>query len=185
MKVQQQKQWLFFSFLLVGLLGLLLWPALATATDASPTAQEQLEAAWQRAHTVGAYQYTANVRQTTHPTAKLENAGRHPNTQQMTIEGQIDRAADTMQMKLIPARQEQRSLEVKVEQGKAYGRTSPLPSQGRDGEGWQPIDNNTDLFAPGGDPLGFLVAAENVQTINNQPSTLCSKKPSLLNILRR
>jgi uncharacterized membrane protein len=134
----------------------------------SPTAQDQLEAAWQRAHTVSAYQYTANVRQTTHPTAKVENAGRHPKTQQMTIEGQIDRAADTMQMKFIPARQEQRSLEVKVEQGKAYGRTIPLPSQGRDGEGWQPIDNNTDLFAPGGDPLGFLVAAENVQMIDNE-----------------
>lgn len=177
MKVHKQhKQWFWISFVTLGLLWLLLWPALATATvGAAPTVQSQLQAAWQRAHGVGNYRYTSNVRQTTHPTARLENAGRRDKTQQMTVEGRINRTADTMQMKFSSSRKDPRSLEVKVENGKAYGRTNPVPAQG-DGEGWQAIENNTDLFAPGGDPLGFLVAAKNIRLVE---STSTGAAPSL------
>lgn len=52
-------------------------------------------------------------------------------------------------------------IDLKVEQGQAYGRLT------KDGD-WTPIDGGSDLFAPGGDLLGFLVAAENVQVDSGQ-----------------
>ncbi|GIV97692.1 MAG: hypothetical protein KatS3mg057_2349 [Herpetosiphonaceae bacterium] len=52
---------------------------------------------------------------------------------------------------------EQRPLELLVEGGRARGRTSPNAS-------WQDLDQSaTDLFAPGGDLLGYLAAATNVE----------------------
>jgi len=149
---------LYTSLALIGLLILYVWPSLVVALPL--TAKHQLERAWRYAGDVGSYQYRTNVIQTTHPTARLENAGRHPKTQRLAAEGMVDRPNKTMTMKLWGQGRAGQALEVKVENGQAFGRTSAT-------ENWSEIDNPADIFAPGGDPLGFLVAAENIRQLTS------------------
>ncbi|MCB0124139.1 MAG: hypothetical protein KDE58_17915, partial [Caldilineaceae bacterium] len=98
----------------------------------------------------------STILQTTTPATTLRNVGRGSQTQRIRIDGSLDRAADAMQMQLQVGQQP--PLAVKVEEGQAYGR------QGN-GEEWVELEQTPDLFAPGGDPLGFLVAMENVRKL--------------------
>ena len=118
---------------------------------------QQLQATWRHASAIGRFHYQTNLLQTTHPTVSLKNAGRQVKTKQVRVEGAIDLPNEqmTLQLRTNQGGQE-RITDLKVEQGQAFGRLDPNAA-------WTPIDQSTDLFAPGGDPLGFLVAAENVQ----------------------
>ncbi len=145
---------LYLALAVVGLLTLYLWPSLVAAMPL--TAKHQLERAWRYAGNAGSFEYHTDVLQTTHPTMRLENAGRSPQTRRMTAQGIVDRPNKAMQMKLWAPGAGRDGLEIKVENGKAFGRLDANAE-------WTEIDNPTDIFAPGGDPLGFLVAAENVQ----------------------
>ena len=55
-------------------------------------------------------------------------------------------------------------IAVRVENGRSYGR------QGQ--EEWQEIDNVTDLFAPGGDPLSFLAGVKHIQEAETETRQL-------------
>ncbi|MCB0124140.1 MAG: thrombospondin type 3 repeat-containing protein, partial [Caldilineaceae bacterium] len=98
----------------------------------------------------------STILQTTTPATTLRNAGRGSQVQRVRIDGSLDRAADAMQMQLQVGQQP--PIAVKVEEGQAYGR------QGSGGA-WVELEQTPDLFAPGGDPLGFLVAVEDVRQL--------------------
>ena len=145
---------LYFTLALMGLLILFGWSRLVEAMPL--TAKQHLEQAWRTAADVGRFEYQTSVEQTIRPTARLENAGRHPTRQQIRAEGWVNRPDNAMQLRLWSSQTGQHGIELKVEGEKAYGRLGAE-------EAWTEIPNPTDIFAPGGDPLGFLVAAENVQ----------------------
>ncbi|MEZ4709124.1 MAG: LamG-like jellyroll fold domain-containing protein [Caldilineaceae bacterium] len=127
----------------------------STAT-ASPDAAQQLADAWQRAGAIGRYRYHATVLQTSHPALTLQNVGRTAHTDQFVIAGEMDTPGERMTLQLTVANQP--PLQIKVENGRGYGRV-------RDADPWTETEIATELFAPGGDPLGFLVAAENVRKL--------------------
>lgn len=117
-------------------------------------------AAWQSAES---YTYTTRIDQRTVPLPKLANVGLKTIEEQLYIEGSVDKSAETLHMRLWSdsgsALTGGGSIEIQVENGNAQGRTS--------GQAWQPLDNNSDFFAPGGDPLGFLHAASNITPLES------------------
>ncbi|MCP4543221.1 MAG: LamG domain-containing protein, partial [Chloroflexi bacterium] len=148
---------LYICLILAGLLLSHFWPSLAAPLPL--TDQQRLKRAWRDAGDIGRYQYRTNVIQTIHPTARLSNAGRHSTTKHFSAAGMIDRSSQDMQLRLWSPGANRDGVELKVENGQAYGR---LDATGD----WTQVDDNTvDLFAPGGEPLGFLIAAENVQVM--------------------
>ncbi|MEZ4867001.1 MAG: LamG-like jellyroll fold domain-containing protein [Caldilineaceae bacterium] len=128
-------------------------PALAARLPSTPGMD--LRRAWQGAAAIAHYEYHTVVEQTTQPTLRMENAGRRARTETITVEGAVDRAQETLTMRI----QEGQSapLALKVEQGRAYGRMSD------DGD-WTPLDEKPDFFGSE-DPLGYLVAAEHVRVL--------------------
>ncbi len=153
MRKKSSSSFWYVLFALAALTGLLIMsnkPAFVTAAPLSDDAR--LKAAWERAAEAGVYNYRTDVLQTTHPTLKLVNVGRSSKTDRITVAGLMDRPNDTMHIKM----QGEGSIELKVEQGISYGR---LDAQ----EEWTLVENQSDFFAPGGDPLGYLNAAENVR----------------------
>jgi hypothetical protein len=158
---------------LVVLTALLLWPTLVTAIPLTP--KQEVDSAWRFAGDVGSYQYRTDVIQTTHPTARLENAGRNIKSTRMTVEGAIDQASETMNMTLWMPGAGKDGLQMKIEGGKSYGRVGS-------GQDWEELDNPTSIFAPGGDPLGFLAATENVKP---NPATLSQDDSAAPDITNR
>ncbi len=140
------------------LLLLVVWPALSRAV--SMTDQHRLEKAWRFAGQVGSYEYQTNAVQTTHPTQGVRNAGRSSRSKHFAISGMMDKTNEIMVFKLDNVRGQQ-ALEIKVEDGVTYGRASA------DDEWAQTDDADTDLFAPGGDPLGFLNAAKDTRLLDD------------------
>ncbi|MCX6047480.1 MAG: LamG domain-containing protein, partial [Chloroflexi bacterium] len=160
--------------LFCALFAIVLWLALPLQARTFPiTAVQNLQQAWRLASHTGRFHYQTNVQQTIHPTVMLKNANRHAQTKQFIVEGELDQPAGqmTIQLHTYEAGQ-QRVIDLKVEHGQAYGRLNQNAT-------WTPIDTDTgaDLFAPGGDPLGFLVAAENVQVNSRQSSTASLQSP--------
>ncbi|MEM7028117.1 MAG: LamG-like jellyroll fold domain-containing protein [Chloroflexota bacterium] len=144
---------------LIGLLILTFWPSFVTAMPL--TAGHRLTVLWQAAGEAEHYHYRTDVVQTVHPLAAFANAGRPSKTTHMAVAGQLDRANEAMRMDLWPqGKTSQRKIELKAEDGLTYRRVN------ENGD-WLEVDHGTiDLFAPGGDPLGFLVAAENIQEVD-------------------
>ena len=159
---EQNKVYAYVSLALIGLLTLILWPSLVAAMPL--TAKNQLERAWRFASDIGSYKYSSTVIQTDHPIADLRNAGRsstagdNPDTKRVSAQGTVDLPNKTMSMKLWTVGIDQDGIEIKIENGKAYGR---MNAEG----GWVEMSDPSQLFAPGGDPLGFLLAAENIQEL--------------------
>ncbi|MEZ4867006.1 MAG: LamG-like jellyroll fold domain-containing protein [Caldilineaceae bacterium] len=149
---------LYLGLMVIGLLALTIalaaQPALADVLPQS--AYQRLQAAWQRAGAIGQYNYHSTILQTTTPATTLRNAGRTPQTQRIRVDGSLDKAADVTQMELQIG--QRAPIGIKIEDGQAYGR------QGVNEE-WTKVDQMPDLFAPGGDPLGFLVAMEKVREL--------------------
>lgn len=129
-------------------------PALADMLP--PSAYQQLQAAWQRAGEIGTYDYRSTIFQTTNPTASLSNVGRRSQTQRILIDGALDKSTTAMEMQMQVGQQP--PIAVKIEDGQAYGRRGA-------GDEWIDLESAPDLFAPGGDPLGFLVATEHVRVL--------------------
>jgi len=134
----------------VGLLTMLLWPTAAAAIP--PTDAEELKQAWEYASDVGVYRYQSTALQTIHPTEKLVNVGRSSKTERITVAGAMDRSNDTMEMVI----QGDGTIELKMVDGVSFGRVNAQDE-------WTQVENQSDFFAPGGDPLGYLNAAENIQ----------------------
>ncbi len=136
---------------------------LGTVYQVSASAQqapaEKVARAWELAAQSGVYGFDIRIQQVTSPLPMLANVGLSPRQQEVFIAGTVDKPAETMQMAMytgdaaVGAQKE--DWELLVKEGQAFGRT-----QGQD---WQKVDNFSDMFAPGGDPLGFLAAAKNIQ----------------------
>ncbi|MCA9979308.1 MAG: hypothetical protein KDD89_00680, partial [Anaerolineales bacterium] len=133
---------------------------LATA-DNTPAPHTAVETAWQRANQSGVYHYSTNIVQQTTPQLTLDNVGLGPTTERLYLEGSLDKANETMSLKLWGQDGNvllgSGGLEIKVEHGRALARTST--------NDWQEVDSLVDFFAPGQDPLGFLSAATNIQKL--------------------
>ncbi|MCP4992875.1 MAG: DUF11 domain-containing protein, partial [Gammaproteobacteria bacterium] len=160
---------LYIALAIAGLVTLYLWPSLVVAMPL--TAKHQLERAWRFASDIGSYDYSSAVLKTDHPTPHLKNAGRSPHTKRITAQGMVDLPNKVMSMKLWTVGVDKDGIEVKVENGKAYGR---LNAEG----GWIEMENPSQVFAPGGDPLGFLLAAENIQEVKASHQNFAVAGPS-------
>ena len=147
---------LIFSIILLGIFILFLVNPV-TAFFNKNTPQSQMENAWVQAEQIGRYQFETTVLQTIHPALTIENVGMSSRTEQTRIVGELDRPAEQMNMQLIVANQPE--IGVKVEDGVSYGRIN-------ENDEWRELEAGTDFFAPGGDPMGFLEAAENVTIIS-------------------
>ncbi|MEM7118031.1 MAG: hypothetical protein AAF614_36710, partial [Chloroflexota bacterium] len=136
-----------------------------------------VEEAWMTATDIGQFQYRTNIEQTTRPLLKLANVGVTPKTDHFYIEGESNLPADEMQMQLWQGSGDivsgSDSIEMRVIDGKAEGRVA-------DGA-WELVDNFGDGFAPNGDPLGFLVAAENVEFLSEETKVLPESIASVTN----
>ncbi|MBN1888600.1 MAG: Ig-like domain-containing protein [Thermoflexales bacterium] len=135
------------------------------------SAARQVEAAWQRATDTGAYEYTSELVQTTWPLLKLENVGLSSTEERLYIEGETNVANKALYMKLWSgggnALTGDSSLSIRVEGDQAWGRTGSSD--------WQELEEDvTDLFAPGGDPLGYLAAARDVALAGTETRRLPS-----------
>ncbi|HNT78189.1 MAG TPA: hypothetical protein PKH77_24510, partial [Anaerolineae bacterium] len=162
---------LLYLVLTLALIGLGITVRPLAANPASPlaplSARGAVEAAWQRANEVGAYTYATDIAQTTWPLPKLENVGLNSTVDHIYIEGTTDAAARAMQLKLWSqggsTATGDDSLELRVESGQSWGRIA--------GGEWQPLEDGAasfDLFAPGGDPLGYLAAAQDITRLDTQ-----------------
>ena len=85
-----------------------------------PTAQQQVAQAIEQANISGQYRYEATIVQTYHPTLLLENVGRADRVETHTIDGEVDVPADSMTLEIRAANNP--ALEIKVENGRGYGR---------------------------------------------------------------
>ena len=103
----------------------------------------------------GQYGYRTTIAQIYHPTLSLQNVGRYARTEHSVIEGVVDAPAARMTLQLTSANNA--PVQIKIEEGLGYGRMS-------DDEPWTEVEiGGADLFAPGSDPMGFFVAAENIR----------------------
>ncbi|MCB9434659.1 MAG: hypothetical protein H6668_22070 [Ardenticatenaceae bacterium] len=128
----------------------------AAETDLPESAAQTIQQAWQATKDSGVYDFRASYEQTRHFAPSLKNAGKEPVADQLFIEGQVNEPAETLEMTLWRSGgpESGNALAMRVEGTTAYGRVGA-------GE-WQEVDNFSDVFAPGGDPLGFLAGATNV-----------------------
>jgi hypothetical protein len=145
-----------FVVLAVALLLLVLPP---WSTFATPAPANDLQRTWLTARNLGTYSYHTEIVQVTDPLPVLENVGLHSTEERYYLTGKVDVARRALDFKLWAgdgsALSGTGALELSVRDGEAFSRSSS-------GE-WQPIDNASSMFAPGGDMLGYLSAAMNVR----------------------
>jgi Concanavalin A-like lectin/glucanases superfamily/Bacterial TSP3 repeat len=144
-------------------LGGLLWsnaPAAPSAKATSP--KTDIQNAWKMAEASGVYQFKTQIVQTTFPSPSLANVGRTSQKQYFSLDGQIDRPQKQMTLTLYngAGQNSANALPVRIKGDQAYG-------QMQDGS-WQKIEDVSDVFAPGGDPLGYLSAATNIRFSGTQ-----------------
>ena len=130
----------------------------------SPSAADNLHAAWERVREAGAYSFTADIIQETIPVATAGNVGRTSSQDRLLLQGETNPPADQMNLRLWSEGgsilQAESGIEIKVEGDQAFGR--------RGAESWQEIDNFTGLFAPDGDFLAYLTAVTDVTDLGTE-----------------
>ncbi len=155
----QQKKPSFYALFFISLIGLfsLFVVQLPIAqADNAPSVEETVTQAWELAQDSGRYEFRTQVEQTTYPLPKITNAGLRPTVQNLGMEGQINLTAEQLNLTLWGdlSFNPDTGIEIRVADGKTEVR------QGQDN--WEEADNLTDLFAPGGDPMNFLIGVKNV-----------------------
>jgi hypothetical protein len=148
--------------ILLGLLGATQSLQAQETPENDQSAADIVNAAWEKAVASGTYAYQADLKQTVIPAPSLINAGRQPQVTKMLLEGSIDQAADTMEMTVWndSSGDPNKGIGIRIENGQTFGRLG----QGE----WEEVDNIADGFAPGGDPLGFLAGATNIQAAGSE-----------------
>jgi len=125
----------------------------------SPSPLRAIEQSWKLAARLGEFSYQTRVQQSVQPAPTLANVGLGKSTSQFYVEGENDLRRDDLAMRIWSqggsATSAADALEVEVVGGQTRGRVG--------GGEWQELDDISELMAPGGDNLGFLAAAENVQ----------------------
>ncbi|MEI2688381.1 MAG: hypothetical protein V9H69_01170 [Anaerolineae bacterium] len=159
------RRWRFFAATALVAAGLMVlaaglaggWSARAWA--APQQARAAVMSAWRSVQTAGAYRFTADIQQELIPLPTAGNVGRGSKTQRLYLEGATDLRAETLQLALWAQGgsllDPNSAAQVRVENDQTFV---------RQGEGeWQPAEDFTGGFAPGGDFMGFLAAATNIQ----------------------
>ena len=121
------------------------------------SAQESIARAWSLARASGDYAFQTSVDQQVQSAPSVRSAGQPPRHDYLSLRGTIDQPAEQMDLTLWRSRDPQptHAVELRFRDGQAQGRAGAEP--------WRPIELDTTNFAPGGDPLGFLAAAHDVQ----------------------
>ncbi len=142
-----------FLFLICGISGFHWITKYHHTADTTP--RQVVEQAWQRARDLGSYRFTSDLEAATSPVGKPvpQNSARY---ERLYLEGSVDLPAQKMELTMwekggimFNTRQ---GIQVRIEEGKAFGRFAS-------GE-WQEMEVSTDGFAPGQDPMAFLAGAK-------------------------
>jgi hypothetical protein len=152
-------------------LALMVWfttggPMFSMSSGVPSTPTDPFQHAWQLAGESGQYDYRSHMDQTVYPAPSVANAGRAPDVSHLGLQGSVNLPAKKMEFTLWQdaSFNPNTGVSMRVEDGQAYAR--------RGLEGWKTMDNPADTFAPGGDPLGFLVGAQNIQAVGPDELTL-------------
>jgi hypothetical protein len=153
-------------WLIAVLLLLVLSPFAVTATRAQfqPHAETLLDA-WKLAERAERYRFTSQVTQKMIPAPQLVNVGQPVDEEHLTVQGNIDRAADRLDLALwdspATAFDPAQAIEFRIEGGLAQGRVP--------GGEWSELDDFAgDTFAPGGDVAAYLLAARHVTYLGTE-----------------
>ncbi len=141
------------------IIGSFLWlPALTGIGQAgSLTSRQVVEQAWQRARELGSYHFSTNLEAAITATGQPvpENSARY---ERLYIEGQVDLPAQKMELTMWEkgglAFNTRQGIQIKLEGGKTYGRVGSSD--------WQEMEDATDAFAPGRDPMAYLAGARDI-----------------------
>jgi type II secretory pathway pseudopilin PulG len=133
--------------------------SLASAAGPAPTPEQAVQRAWQQAASLGIYDFSSEVVQTTFPAPAVVNVGRSPTKQTFHVEGKVDLPAHSLEMRLWQgsgsvARPES-ALEMRIEGDRAWGR--------QPGGTWEEIPDVSGSFAPGNDLMAYLAGVKNVK----------------------
>ncbi|MCP4540736.1 MAG: PKD domain-containing protein [Chloroflexi bacterium] len=141
---------------------LMVYPTIASAANTLPNG---LETAWERARDIGTYDFTADIEQTLIPRPLPSMIGETDQRVDIRIEGSVT-LPDYARMRL---QFEGAGLDTAPVELVQDGTETFLI---RDGER-TPIDNPSALSSPTADYLGYLAAAENVQTCESTNQLDC------------
>jgi subtilisin-like proprotein convertase family protein len=161
--------------LTVGMAGLLLLAGLTAWLAVQPapaelSARQAVQRAWSQAQQSGSFEYSTRLKQSSYPAASLANVGSPAQAVEVYLEGRVDLPKRQMELRVwkdggsvaqagsgeyanLGRAAAQAGLEMRVDGDQAFGRVP--------GGDWQKVDNFSGMFAPGGDPLGFLAAVKN------------------------
>jgi len=125
-----------------------------------------MEAAWKRARQAGAYEFTADVVQTTNPLPTIGNVGRQSREDALHIEGRTNPDDRAMRLTLWSeggsVLNAEDGIDVRVEGDQAFARKGTSGS-------WEEINDFTGVFAPDGDFMAYLAGARDV--VDHGPET--------------
>ncbi|WP_322512232.1 LamG-like jellyroll fold domain-containing protein [Chloroflexus sp.] len=161
--MRQQRHWFLsvsgWSIALVSLLLLLIAVRLYPVANPDP-----IRAAWQRALSAGSYRFDATATIVADPAAMPANAGRPPERHEIYLQGKADMPAETIELRLWSQGGNVQTGEGSVTLRIISGQTWLRQNEGE----WEEYRGLGDLFAPGGDVLGYLNAVRNVQPLGEE-----------------
>lgn len=147
------------SIALIALFLLLMVVRLYPAANPDP-----IRAAWQRALSAGSYRFDATATIVADPVASPVNAGQPPDRHEIYLQGKADLPAETTELRLWT-----QGGNVQTGEGSVMLRIVAGQTWVRQGEGaWEEYSGLGDLFAPGGDVLGYLNAVRDVQPLGEE-----------------
>ncbi|MCB0034979.1 MAG: hypothetical protein KDE51_13190, partial [Anaerolineales bacterium] len=156
-----QKSFKYFIVALV-LSGIALLQTVSPAVQAQtpdPTAEQAVQTAWELAKASATYRYYSEIEQTAYPAPRLSSAGQRPTIDIIQLDGLYDQVDEKLELTMwntAEANTPSEAIEIRVDGTEAKGR------RGHNGQ-WEMLGTVNDFFAPGGDPLGFLSGATNIQ----------------------
>ena len=164
-KTQTPRFFMIVLLLSLAIVGLLWENSPAGLSAKASSLKADIVNAWNKAEASGVYTFKTQVKQTTYPNPSLTNVGRTSQTDNFSLDGQFDRSQEQMNLTFYQGagRNANTAVPIQIKGNEAFGQTP-------DGQ-WQKIDNVSNIFAPGGDPLGYLSAATNVSFIGTQTYT--------------
>ena len=162
MTSKQFKYWI-IGLILSGIFLLQTVSPVAQAQSNALTAGDAVQDAWDLAKEAAAYRYTSHVIQTTYPAPAIQNVGKPPHVDAFSAVGDYDQIAQQMHLEV--NNQNNDWFEIEIDGLDARGRTSAESE-------WEEFGSVNEFFAPGGDPLGFLAGATQIQKIELDTSDL-------------
>ncbi|MFN3374845.1 MAG: hypothetical protein ACK44M_14925, partial [Chloroflexus sp.] len=125
---------------------------------------DPIRAAWQRALSAGSYRFDATATIVADPLASPVHAGQPPDRHEIYLQGKADLPAETTELRLWT-----QGGNVQTGEGSVTLRIVAGQTWVRQGDGeWEAYNGLGDLFAPGGDVLGYLNAVRDVQLLGEE-----------------